>query len=86
MSEDPAIEAPPRLPHFIRFKDLRTSGIADSWTQLARLIAEYNFPPGVMISPNVRGWNIEDVKRWLATRPTDRKVIRRTKEPEPEAA
>jgi hypothetical protein len=73
----------PRLPHYARFKDLRASGICDNWQTLNRLIADYGFPPGQLLSPNTRAWDIDDVRRWLASRPTERKVVpqpRRVKE------
>jgi predicted DNA-binding transcriptional regulator AlpA len=65
------------LPVFIRFRNLKAAGIAENWPHLLALIEGQNFPTGVMLSPNVRAWNIEDVRQWLATRPTDRKVVRR---------
>jgi hypothetical protein len=67
----------PRLPVFIRFKNLKAAGIVENWPHLLALIEQQNFPAGAMLSPNVRAWNIEDVRQWLATRPTDRKVVRR---------
>jgi hypothetical protein len=33
------------------------------------------FPPGILISPNIRAWNLDEVERWLATRPSDRKPL-----------
>jgi hypothetical protein len=65
------------LPVFIRFKNLKAAGIVENWPHLLTLIEQQNFPAGTMLSPNVRAWNIEDVRQWLATRPTDRKVVRR---------
>lgn len=68
-------EVAPRLPHYVRFRDLRASGIADSWQQLFRLIEDNGFPCGRLLSPNVRAWTIDEVRQWLATRPTERKVV-----------
>jgi hypothetical protein len=65
------------LPVFIRFRNLKAAGIVENWPHLLALIEQQNFPTGVMLSPNVRAWNIENVRQWLATRPTDRKVVRR---------
>lgn len=68
-------EDAPRLPHFARFKDLRTAGICDNWQQLNRLIEDYGFPPGQLLSPNTRAWNIDEVRQWLAARPVERKKV-----------
>ena len=67
----------PRLPVFIRMRHLREAGIVDSWQQLGRLIAEYGFPTGVLLSPNVRAFDKAEVERWLANRPVERKKIPR---------
>jgi hypothetical protein len=63
------------LPHYVRFRDLRASGIIHNWQQLCRLIEDYNFPPGQLLSPNVRAWNRDDVRKWLDARPVERKII-----------
>jgi hypothetical protein len=65
----------PRLPVYVRFADLRAAGIVSNWPQLYNIIDDYGFPPGVMLSPNVRAWDVEDVQRWLDTRPTNRKKV-----------
>ncbi len=66
-------EIAPQLPRFIRFRDLRNSGIVDNWPQLLKLIEEYGFPPGVLLSANIRAWEIDAVNRWIANRPIERK-------------
>jgi hypothetical protein len=38
-------------------------------------VDRYGFPPGTRLSPNIRVWDIDDVRRWLANRPTERKTI-----------
>jgi hypothetical protein len=63
------------LPHYVRFRDLRAAGIVDNWQQLFRLIEDYGFPPGQLLSPNVRAWNRDEVRKWLDARPVERKVI-----------
>jgi predicted DNA-binding transcriptional regulator AlpA len=63
------------LPRFVRFKDLRAAGIVDNWPTLLRLVDQQNFPEGVLLSPNIRAWNIDDVQKWLESRPTERKII-----------
>jgi len=55
---------------FLRFPDLRDSNIAKSWAQLKRLIDNYGFPPGRMISPNIRAWTDVEVDEWVQSRPT----------------
>jgi predicted DNA-binding transcriptional regulator AlpA len=59
----------------LRFKDIKAAGIADSWTQLCHLIDEHDFPVGKKLSPNVRSWTVEEVNKWVESRPTDRKVM-----------
>jgi len=54
----------------LRFRDLQARGVVKSWTQLKRLIEEYGFPPGRMLSPNIRVWSEEgEVEPWLKNRP-----------------
>jgi len=72
--EDDADDAP-RLPVFVRFRDIRAAGIATSRQQLNRLIDEDGFPVGIMLSPNIRAWKIADVEAWLEKRPTERKGV-----------
>jgi hypothetical protein len=69
------------LPIYVRFHDLTAAGIVGSWTQLLRMVAGEDFPPGVMLSANVRAWRIDEVEHWLATRPTARKVPPPVKKP-----
>jgi hypothetical protein len=65
----------PAIPRYVRYADLLAAGIFRSWTQAIRLIDEEGFPPGQLLSRNVRVWCWPDVEQWLATRPTARKVI-----------
>jgi hypothetical protein len=67
-------EATP-LPRFVRYRHLQDAGIIDSWQTLCRLIDEHGFPPGIFLSPNVRAWNVDEVERWLAGRPSQRKPV-----------
>jgi predicted DNA-binding transcriptional regulator AlpA len=62
------------LTHFFRFNDLVQANIVKSWTQLFRLIENQGFPPGRMLSPNVRAWTHQEVEDWLASRPVERKA------------
>jgi predicted DNA-binding transcriptional regulator AlpA len=63
------------LPVFVRYRDIKASGIAASWQQLNRLIDEANFPRGIMLSPNIRAWKVDDIRAWLEARPSERKGV-----------
>jgi hypothetical protein len=69
------IESETRLPSYCRYKDLRDAGIVNSWEQLRRMMEEQGFPAGLLLSANVRAWEIEKVTHWLDERPTARKKI-----------
>jgi hypothetical protein len=58
------------MTRLLRFADLESAGIVKSWAQLKRLQALYDFPPGRMLSPNVRVWGEDEINRWLKNRPT----------------
>lgn len=60
---------------FCRFADFQEAGITDNWPHLLRLIANEGFPTGVMLSKNIRAWDVAEVRQWLAARPTARKQI-----------
>jgi hypothetical protein len=72
-SDDDAAAAP-RLPTFVRFRDLFAANIVHNWPTLLRLMDEEGFPCGVLLGRNTRAWPLEDVEAWLATRPTARKT------------
>jgi hypothetical protein len=80
-------EEDPRLPSLCRFRDLRNAGVVDNWQQLNRMIDHDGFPPGRLLSPNVRTWTTEEINDWYATRPTARKLIppRKSKQQQLEA-
>jgi predicted DNA-binding transcriptional regulator AlpA len=63
------------LPLYLRVPDLIDMGVIKSWTDLVRLIAEHGFPAGILLSPKVRVWRIEEIKAWLDSRPV--KIERR---------
>lgn len=52
----------------LRFADLKARKIVTNWPQLKRLVDNYGFPPGYLLSPAVRVWDSEDVEAWLDTR------------------
>jgi hypothetical protein len=64
-----------KLPVYCRYHDLVENGICSSWQQLNILIAKHGFPYGIMLSPNVRAWDVEEIRQWLASRPRDRKIL-----------
>jgi hypothetical protein len=64
-----------RLPVYCRYRDLVENGICGSWQQLSRLIADHGFPYGIMLSPNVRAWDVAEIRQWLASRPRERKIL-----------
>lgn len=61
------------LPRFVRYRDLFEAGLVASWTQLNTMIDELGFPPGILLSPNIRAWRLDDVLAWLDARPSERK-------------
>jgi predicted DNA-binding transcriptional regulator AlpA len=67
--------AEPTVQRRIRFRDLKARGISDSYAQLDRQIKLYSFPPGRMLSPNIRSWTEQEVATWIETRPSDRKTM-----------
>ena len=58
------------MTRLLRFSDLNERGIVNSWAQLKRLKQLHGFPPGQMLSPNVRVWSEAEVDAWLKSRPT----------------
>ena len=58
----------------LRFADLKARGVANSWTQLSRLIQHYGFPRGRMLTSNVRAWDETDVDEWFRSRPVENKT------------
>jgi predicted DNA-binding transcriptional regulator AlpA len=63
------------LPVYVRARDIRDAGIARNWPTLTRLIEEEGFPRGVMLSPNIRAWRLDEIEQWLETRPVERKPV-----------
>jgi predicted DNA-binding transcriptional regulator AlpA len=55
----------------VRFRDLKKRGLVDSWPQLKNLIDNCNFPPGRLISPQVRTWDEQEIADWYASRPVE---------------
>ena len=59
------------LPTYIRFKVLKQRGIARSWPYLKDLIEDHGFPPGQLLSPQIRVWDESSVAAWIAARPAE---------------
>jgi predicted DNA-binding transcriptional regulator AlpA len=59
----------------LRYPDLVTKGVVKSRPTLGRMIDLHGFPPGHLISPNVRVWVESEVDEWIALRPTARKAM-----------
>ena len=70
-----AMMTAPGLPVYVRSRDINAAGIAKNWPTLTRLIEEENFPRGVMLSPNIRAWRLDEIEAWLETRPVERKPV-----------
>jgi predicted DNA-binding transcriptional regulator AlpA len=58
----------------IRYNDLVEKGVVNSRMTLKRLIDAQDFPPGVLVTPNARAWQEEEVDAWIAARPAARKT------------
>lgn len=69
------------LPVMCRFQDLVGANITKNWPHLLRLIDDEGFPPGVMLSKNIRAWVVADINKWLAARPTARKMVAPARRP-----
>ena len=53
---------------FLRFADLKDREIVRDWTTLLRLIEQENFPPGIRIGAQTRGWPENEIEEWLESR------------------
>jgi predicted DNA-binding transcriptional regulator AlpA len=54
----------------LRFADLKARNIVRNWPTLRRWIDHENFPPGIRLGPNSRGWDEAEIEAWLKSRPT----------------
>jgi predicted DNA-binding transcriptional regulator AlpA len=61
---------------YLRYSDLLARGIVRNRTGLRDLIENHDFPPGIMLSPNVRGFEESLVVEWLQSRPTAGPALR----------
>jgi predicted DNA-binding transcriptional regulator AlpA len=51
----------------LRYNDLVARAVVASRMTLWRLIREYNFPEGKLITPNARAWDEAEVDAWIAS-------------------
>ena len=59
----------------LRFEDLRTQGLVQTWTTLNRWIDELGFPSGRLIGRN-RVWTEAEVLAWIESQPTGKAKLR----------
>jgi predicted DNA-binding transcriptional regulator AlpA len=59
------------LSRLLRFKHLKQLGIADSWSGLRHLQKHQGFPAGLLLGPCSRVWPEDEIRSWLATRPSE---------------
>lgn len=53
---------------YLTFRDLKNARICSNRTQLSRLIANYGFPSGFLMTSNARRWTEEEVSDWVDAR------------------
>jgi predicted DNA-binding transcriptional regulator AlpA len=63
----------------LRYADLQALGIVNNRVTLSNWIRQQNFPPGQLTGPNSRTWDEGEVRDWLASRPTTRKPVPKSK-------
>lgn len=61
------VQHSPKL-KLLRFADLKAAQVVTSWPQLKRLVDNYAFPRGYLLSPAVRVWDASEVEDWLDRR------------------
>jgi hypothetical protein len=57
-----------------RYRDLRERGFVKSRAQLKKMIDEYGFPEGKLLSPNTRTWTDQEVIAYYEACPSERKA------------
>jgi hypothetical protein len=58
-----------------RFVDLKRKGLIGNWPTLRHLQKVHGFPAGKKLGGNMRVWTAREVNEWLASRPSDIKII-----------
>lgn len=64
---------------YLRYSDLKNRGLVKNRTQLQNMIHDYNFPPGRLLSPNVRVWTDEELDNYVDNCPVEAKPVPRSK-------
>jgi hypothetical protein len=64
--------APSPVGQWLRFRDLKASGLVSSWAGVIHLVETAGFPCGRLLGPNVRIWEVREIQEWLDARPTER--------------
>ena len=59
----------------LRFEDLRTQGLVQTWTTLNRWIDKLGFPSGRLIGRN-RVWTEAEVLAWIESQPIGKAKLR----------
>ena len=57
-----------------RYRDLKERGFVKSRAQLKKMIDEYGFPEGKLLSPNTRTWTDQEVVAYYEACPSERKA------------
>jgi hypothetical protein len=64
---------------YLRYSDLKNRGLVKNRTQLKNMIDNYGFPPGRLLSPNVRAWTDEEVDNYVDNCPVEAKPVPKSK-------
>ena len=57
-----------------RYSELKARGLVKNRTQLKNMIEKYGFPPGRLLSPNVRVWTDEEIDTYVDNSPVEPKA------------
>lgn len=53
----------------VRYRYLRENGIVNDRVALARSIERYGFPKPLALGRNTIAWHLDEVEKWLESRP-----------------
>jgi hypothetical protein len=54
---------------FVTYRFLEDEGIVPNRTTLSRSIAQLGFPKPIELGANRLGWDLDEIRAWLASRP-----------------
>jgi hypothetical protein len=54
---------------FVSYRFLEDEGIVPNRTTLSRSIAQLGFPKPIELGANRLGWDLDEIRAWLASRP-----------------